>query len=298
MTLPKYNKIMLPLLKLHSDQKDHSTEESYNYIYDYFKLSENEVKEMLVSGKQTIINNRVGWAKTYLTKAGLLEKTDKAYSKITKRGLDILKEEPEEIDRAYLKRFPEFRKFIKRKEKNKPDSKTDESNTPIDKLEDSYNELRENLANELLSVVKNSTPEFFENLVIDLLLKMGYGGSRRDAAEALGKVGDEGVDGVIKEDKLGLDVIYIQAKKWEGSVGRPDIQKFVGALEGQKANKGIFITTSSFPSSAFEYVSKISKKVVLIDGEALVNYMIDNDIGVTSETAYQVKKIDSDYFVE
>ena len=298
MTIPKYDKIMLPLLKLHADQKNHSTEECYKYIYDFFKLSEKEINEMLLSGKQTIINNRVGWAKTYLSKAGLLEKPDKSYSKITEKGLGVLKEGPKEIDREYLKRFPEFEDFIRTKKKGKADPPPDGGTTPIDKLEDSYNELRETLANELLTIVKNASPEFFENLVIDLLLKMGYGGSRKDAAEALGKVGDEGVDGVIKEDKLGLDVIYIQAKKWEGSVGRPDIQKFVGALEGQKANKGIFITTSSFPPSAIEYVSKINTKVVLIDGETLVNYMIDNDIGVTMETSYEVKKIDTDYFVE
>jgi restriction system protein len=298
MTIPKYDKIMLPLLKLHSDQKNHSTEESYNYVYEFFKLSEKEINEMLFSGKQTIINNRVGWAKTYLTKAGLLEKTDKAQSKITKIGLEVLEEKPKEINREYLKRFPGFKDFIKSRKKDKSEVIPDESTTPIDKLEDSYNELRNNLANELLATVKNSSPEFFENLVIDLLLKMGYGGSRKDAAEALGKVGDEGVDGLIKEDKLGLDVIYIQAKKWDGPVGRPDIQRFVGALEGQKANKGILITTSGFPPSAVEYISKISTKVVLIDGEALVNYMIDNDIGVTLESSYEVKKIDTDYFVE
>lgn len=298
MPIPKYNKIMLPLLELYADKKNHSTEELYNHIYHFFKLPDEEVNELLASGRQTIINNRVGWAKTYLTKACLLKKTAKALSVITERGLQVLKENPDEISREYLKKFPEFKDFIKSK-KDKIEPPPDGGTTPIDKIEDSYSELRENLANELLDIVKKSSPEFFENLVIDLLLKMGYGGSRIDAAKALGKVGDEGVDGVIKEDKLGLDQIYIQAKRWtSNSVGRPDIQKFVGALEGQKANKGIFITTSSFPPSVTEYVSKINLKVVLIDGETLVNYMIENDIGATLESSYSLKKIDTDYFDE
>jgi len=297
MTIPKYNEIMLPLLKLHADKKSHSTQESYNYIYDYFKLSENEKKEMLLSGKQTLINNRVGWAKTYLTKASLLEKTDKAYSRITNKGLDVLEESPKEINRQYLlKKSPELKNFLKQVKKDKIKVKPDTKTTPIEDLENSYRVIRENLANDLLNIVKKSSPEFFENLVIDLLLKMGYGGSRKDAAEALGKIGDEGVDGIIKEDKLGLDTIYIQAKKWEGPVPRPEIQKFVGALEGQKAKKGIFITTSYFSKPALDYKTKINTKIVMIDGEALVDYMIDNDIGVSLETSYKIKKIDSDYF--
>lgn len=297
--IPKYNEIMLPLLKLHIDKKNHSIQESYDYIYNFFKLTEKEKKELLLSGKQTVINNRVGWAKTYLTKAGLLEKTDKSFSRITNSGLDILKEELKEINRKYLlEKFPEFRNFLKSEKKDKDYIKSDEDTTPIEKLENSYNEIRESLANELINVVKKSSPEFFENLVIDLLLKMGYGGSKRDAAEALGKSGDEGIDGIIKEDKLGLDVIYIQAKKWEGVVSRPEIQKFVGALDGQKARKGIFITTSNFSQQALDYASKVNVKIVLIDGETLVNYLIYNDIGVSLETSYEIKKIDTDYFNE
>lgn len=298
MSIPDFQKIMLPLLKFATDNKEHSTQSAYDYISKYFSLNESEKRELLPSGTQTTIENRVGWAKAYLTKAGLLEKTRRSYFKISDAGLKVLLENPKEINIHYLEKFPEFVEFRKfKKEDATPDTKEDL--TPRENLEKSFLTIKKNLSIELLKIVKELSPKFFENLVIDLLLKMGYGGSRKDAAEAIGSIGDEGIDGIIKEDKLGLEIIYIQAKKWSsGTVSRPDIQKFVGALEGKRAKKGIFITTSNYSDGAKAYVKNIGTKVVLIDGEQLSNYMVDYEIGVSKEITYDIKKIDTDYFTE
>jgi len=298
MSIPDFQKIMLPLLKFATDNKEHSTQSAYDYISKYFSLNESEKKELLPSGTQATIENRVGWAKAYLTKAGLLEKTRRSYFKISDAGLKVLLENPKEINIHYLEKFPEFVEFRKfKKEDATPDTKEDL--TPRENLEKSFLTIKKNLSIELLKIVKELSPKFFENLVIDLLLKMGYGGSRKDAAEAIGSIGDEGIDGIIKEDKLGLEIIYIQAKKWSsGTVSRPDIQKFVGALEGKRAKKGIFITTSNYSDGAKAYVKNIGTKVVLIDGEQLSNYMVDYEIGVSKEITYDIKKIDTDYFTE
>lgn len=298
MSIPDFQKIMLPLLKFATDNKEHSTQSAYDYISKYFSLNESEKKELLPSGTQSTIENRVGWAKAYLTKAGLLEKTRRSYFKISDAGLKVLLENPKEINIHYLEKFPEFVEFRKfKKEDATPDTKEDL--TPRENLEKSFLTIKKNLSIELLKIVKELSPKFFENLVIDLLLKMGYGGSRKDAAEAIGSIGDEGIDGIIKEDKLGLEIIYIQAKKWSsGTVSRPDIQKFVGALEGKRAKKGIFITTSNYSDGAKAYVKNIGTKVVLIDGEQLSNYMVDYEIGVSKEITYDIKKIDTDYFTE
>ena len=296
MTIPDYQTIMLPLLTLLSDGREHSLSEAVDYVAGKFNLSKEERTELLPSGQQPVIHNRVGWAKTYMKKANLIETTKRGYFKITKRGAIVLKEKPTEIDVHYLSRFPEFVEFRSIK-KEKADIEISVNNTPHESLESSYEIIRNELVQGLLSSIKDSTPDFFEKLVIDLLLKMGYGGSRKDAGEAIGKIGDEGIDGIIKEDKLGLDVIYVQAKKWEGVVGRPEIHKFVGALEGKRAKKGIFITSSAFTKEANEYVSQISTKVILIDGNALANYMIDNDVGVSEVAIYKIKRIDTDYFL-
>ena len=203
-------------------------------------------------------------------------------------------------DKRFLEQFPEYVAFKKRKSKPQesiPDKDAnDEQRTPEEVLEDAYQEIRDGLAQDLLANVMQCSPSFFERLVVELLVKMGYGGSRKDAARAVGQTGDEGIDGIIDEDRLGLDTIYIQAKRWENSVGRPEIQKFVGALMGKRARKGIFITTSRFSSEAMAYVSNIDFKVVLIDGQRLAEFMIDNDVGVAGSTVYQLKKLDSDYF--
>jgi len=298
MAIPNYQKIMLPLLKFAGDKNEHSTQESMNHITEIFNLSDEEMKELLPSGQQKIINNRVGWARTYLKKAGLLESTRRSYYIITEKGLEVLRENPVEIDVKYLERFPEFIEFrnIKKEGKDSP-IQEDQQQTPHELLELYYQNINEELSQEILKTLKETHPTFFEKLVVELLLKMGYGGSRKDAGKAIGKSNDEGIDGIIKEDKLGLDTVYIQAKRWQGSVGRPEIQKFVGALHGKGAKKGIFITTSNFSKEASGYASNMyDPKVVLIDGIQLTNLMIDNDIGVSKVTSYEIKKVDSDYF--
>jgi restriction system protein len=302
MSIPDFQSIMLPLLKLTGDGEEHSTREFTDKLAAHFSLSEEELKELLPSGKQTLFYNRAGWARTYLSKSGLLEMSRRSYYRITERGKQVLKSNPTQINMKYLEQFPEFVEF-REKESNRrrPQKITGEMiepevKTPEELLDDAYQEIRDNLAHELLSLVKNSSPAFFERLVVELLVKMGYGGSRREAARAIGQTGDEGIDGIIDEDRLGLDAVYIQAKKWDTVVGRPEIQKFVGALMGKRARKGIFITTSSFTADAINYVSNIDSKVVLIDGKRLAEFMIDYDVGVTGVTSYQLKRIDTDYF--
>lgn len=300
MAIPDYESIMLPILKLANDGKEHRTREATEFISKHFNLSEKEEKKLLPSGNIRVIVNRVGWAATYLKKCQLLESTKRGHFKITKRGIDVLNQNPTKIDNKLLQQFPEFHEFKTRKKKTKKKSRKNidviELFTPQESLGAAYEELNQNLAQELLKRVKDSSPVFFEILVIDLLVKMGYGGSIKDAGQAIGRTGDEGIDGMIKEDKLGLDAIYIQAKKWENTVGRPEVQKFAGALQGQRAKKGIFITTSAFSKEAQQYASKIENKIVLIDGDTLTQLMIDHNVGVSTTTSYDVKKIDIDYF--
>lgn len=300
MAIPKYETIMLPFLRYLKDKREHSLSEVKEYMYKFFNLTEEEKRKLLPSGRQAIIDNRIGWARTYLSKSNLLEATKRGFFRITDRGLNVLNENPSEINVEYLRRFPEFVQFrtVRRKRKIEPQTKIIDSLDPIEILENSYQKVKSELANELLTQIKRSSPKFFENVVVDLLVKMGYGGSRKDAGEAIGQTGDEGIDGIIKEDKLGLDVVYIQAKRWEATVGRPEVQKFVGALQGRKANKGVFITTSSFSDSAREYVKTIPTKVVLIDGEQLSELMVEHDIGVSQTATYEIKKIDYDFFSE
>jgi restriction system protein len=300
MPIPDYQSIMLPLLKYASDKKEHSIRETIEYLSNLFKLTEQERKELLPSGQQYVFDNRVGWARTYLKKAGLLESTKRSFFKITDLGLDVLKKNPQEINVKFLEQFPQFIEFRNlRREKGEEQQKEEElEQTPQELLEYSYQKIKRELAQELLSLVKQSSPRFFEKLVIDLLIRMGYGGSLKDAGKAIGQSGDGGIDGIIKEDKLGLDVIYIQAKRWDNVVGSKEIRNFVGSLAGQHANKGVFIATSSFTKDALDYVKTIHHKVILIDGEMLTQLMIENDIGVTKISSYDIKKIDSDYFEE
>ena len=293
---------MLPLLKFAGDNQEHTIRETIDHIADTFKLTEQDRKEVLPSGSQYIIDNRVGWARTYLKKAGLLESPKRSYFKITSLGIDVLKKNPAEINIKFLEQFPlfiEFRNTKKEKDENEEhEVETGSTQTPQELLEYGYQKIRKDLSQELLGFVKQSSPRFFEKLVVELLLSMGYGGSRKDAGQAIGQSGDGGIDGIIKEDKLGLDVIYIQAKRWENVVGSKEIRNFVGSLVGQKANKGVFITTSGFTKDALEYVKTITHKVILIDGEMLTQLMIENNIGVSKVISYDIKKIDSDYFVE
>ncbi|MFA4926529.1 MAG: restriction endonuclease, partial [Candidatus Aminicenantales bacterium] len=267
-----------------------------------FNLTDEDRKTLLPSGQQYTFDSRVGWAKTYLKKAGLIDSPVRGYFKITDRGRQVLKDSPPKITVNYLRQFKEFEEWRSAPKIDKGEQQgkepTKENLTPEELIESAYKELREDLASELLKKVKSCSPSFFERLVVDLLLAMGYGGSRKDAGMAIGRSGDEGIDGIIKGDKLGLDVVYIQAKRWENPVSRPEIQKFAGALMGKKAKKGIFITTSGFSKDAKEYADKIESKIVLIDGETLAQLMIDHDIGVSNYMTYTLKKIDNDYFAE
>lgn len=303
--IPDYQTLMLPLLKLLSDGKEHKYRDVIEKLASEFKLSEEEKRIFLASGKQAIFDNRVGWAKAYLKKACLLDSPKRATFVITERGKQTLAENLTSIDNKYLRQFPEFLEFqnFSRSDvefENDIIDVNENENTPEENIEQSFQKIRKSLASDLLSKILDLSPAFFEKLVVELLVKMGYGGSITDAGKALGKSGDEGIDGIIKEDKLGLDTIYIQAKRWKNGnvVGRPEIQKFVGALAGQGAKKGIFITTSSFTKDALDYTPKNETKIVLIDGSLLAQLMIDNNLGCTTQQIYELKKLDSDYFAE
>ncbi|MFN4294441.1 MAG: winged helix-turn-helix domain-containing protein [Thermoflexales bacterium] len=301
MTIPDYQSIMLPLLKFAGDGKEHSLRETIEALADRFNLTEEERSELLPSGQQAIFDNRVGWARTYLKKAGMLETTRRGYYRLTERGEQILRQNPSEINTAFLRQFPEFAEFQRTtriRSDEAEDERSNETQTPEEAIETAYQKLRQELATEILQMIKGRSPAFFERLVIDLLVKMGYGGTRKDAGEAIGRSGDGGIDGIIKEDRLGLDIVYVQAKRWDSVVGRPEIQKFAGALQGQRARKGIFITTSTFSLDALDYVARIDSKIVLIDGNMLAQLMIDHNVGVASVASYELKRIDSDYFTE
>ena len=299
MAIPDFQSIMLPLLKIAGDGRVRTSAEQRKQLGDQFGLSEEERAELLPSGKQPIFSNRVAWASLHLHKAELLKRPERGHYQITERGRKILENPPARITVKYLQGFPEFSRFrAATKPKRVRENAKPDFETPEEALETAYQQLRAALAQELLSQVKECSSQFFERLVVELLVKMGYGGSRSDAGKALGRTGDEGIDGMIKEDRLGLDVIYLQAKKWEGTVSRPEIQKFVGALQGKHARKGVFITTGNFSDSAREYSKQIDSKVVLIDGEQLAELMIDFNLGVGSSQAYEVKNIDMDYFTE
>ena len=307
MAVPDYQSVMLPLLRFAGRKNDEtSTGEAVEVLAKEFGLTDEDLKEMLPSGIQSTFVNRVGWASTYMKKAGLLEATRRGYYRITPRGQELLKKQPKAINVKLLKEYPEFLEFQQLKGTRSGDRESSSRATldvtiatPSEALETAYENLRDELADELLARLKKSSPSFFERVVVELLVKMGYGGSRADAGKAIGKTGDGGIDGIIKEDKLGLDVVYIQAKRWENNpVGRPDVMQFAGALQAQKANKGIFITTSRFTDDARSYVSQIGSKIVLIDGEQLTSLMIEHDVGVSTVSMYPVKKIDTDYFDE
>jgi len=301
MTVPDFQTIMLPLLKVSGDEKEHTITSASDFLAaNIFHLSEEEKKELLPSGIQSRFKNRVGWARTYLAKAGLLKVTGRGKFCITDAGKKILVENPGAINIDYLSRFPSFQEFknFSKPEKDEKAPVQSHLQTPEESLEYNYNSLRHQLVDDLLEHVKKCEPSFFEQLVVDLLVAMGYGGSLKDAGEAVGQSGDGGIDGIIKEDKLGLDVVFIQAKRWEAVVGRPVVQAFAGSLEGHRAKKGVLITTSQFSKDAKEYVTKIEKKIVLIDGEQLAQLMIDHNIGVTEVSTYTVKKLDLDYFEE
>jgi restriction system protein len=307
MPIPDYQTLMLPVLSIVGDGQEHRFRDVVEQLATEFQLTDEERNTLLPSGTAPIFDNRVGWARTYLKQAGVVESHKRGYFNITERGALLLARNPLRIDNSTLEHFPEFVAFRQKKsgemqagETSSPKDSRQSTDlarsTPEELFAQAYQKLRNNLEAELLDQVKASTPGFFERLVIDLLVAMGYGGSRQDAGRVIGRSGDGGIDGTIKEDKLGLDVIYVQAKRWEGTVGRPEIQKFAGALQGKRANKGVFITTSNFSREAEDYASIISSKIILISGEQLVKLMADHNVGVSPISSYEIKKVDSDYF--
>jgi restriction system protein len=303
MPIPNYQALLFPVLRLAAQGGEHKFSTTVESLADEFALSVSERTELLASGAQTVFSSRVGWARTYLKQAGLLDSPRRGYFAISQRGLDFFNRHPADISMQSLQQFSEFKAFTKRKRAKKiepntsvfaPDFMAEE--TPEDILAAAHQLLMRNLQQEVLSTVKEMPPTFFENLVIDLLVKMGYGGNRQDAGRAIGKSGDGGIDGFIKQDRLGLDIIYLQAKRWETPVGRPELQKFAGALQGQKARKGVFITTSQFTREAKEYAQHLETKLILIDGQQLAELMVEYNIGVVANGCYEVKKLDLDYF--
>lgn len=307
MAVPDYQSIMLPLLEFAAKEgREISTGEAIEALSAWFGLTDDDLKEMLPSGAQGTFANRVGWAATYLKQAGVLEPTRRGFFRISRRGEELLKKKPVRVDVNLLKSYPEFLEFQQRRSIRAGERKgaaaicSDKGTaTPSEVLEGAYENLRDGLAAELLVKLKKATPSFFERIVVELLVKMGYGGSRIDAGKAIGRSGDGGIDGIIKEDRLGLDTVYVQAKRWDNNpVGRPDVMQFAGALQAQKAGKGIFITTSRFTDDARTYVTQIGSKIVLVDGAQLSQLMIEHDVGVSTVVQYPVKKIDGDYFDE
>ena len=307
--IPDYQTLMLPLLKFISDGQIHNTQDAVIQLSKEFKLTDEELEEWLPSKKQKTFHNRVHWAKAHLKMSGAIENISKGNFKITDKGKFVLEQKSPVINVKYLMTlFPDYQEKIngfrykKKDDRVSPifenDKEEELTETPEELIESGYQKIRKSLESELISKLKSTHPSFFEKIVVELLVKMGYGGSIQDAGKAIGKTGDEGIDGIIKEDKLGLDVIYIQAKRWEGVIGRPEVQKFVGALAGQRAKKGVFITTSYFTKEAIDYARQMDTKIVLIDGEKLSQYMIDYNLGVSVQNVYEIKKIDSDYFEE
>lgn len=297
MPVPDFQSIMLPMLKLLRDGVPHNLSDIVNLLAQEFSLGEAELSELLPSGKQPKFRNRVGWARTYLKKAGLLEQPARGVMKITERGQEVLENNPERIGVAFLQQFPEFVEFrtINRDNGEVETEEAEEGDTPDELIEKGYNLIRADLGQELLDNLRSNTPAFFEKVVLDLLSAMGYG-----EGEVLGRTGDGGVDGVISQDKLGLDRIVFQAKRYnEGnSVGAGMIRDFIGALDTKRVNKGVFITTSRFSSDAEQIIGQSQKSIVLIGGNKLVQLMIDYNLGVTPNKEYIIKDIDSDYFSE
>lgn len=309
MPIPTHEEAMLPVLKALADGEPEQRGTLTQAVADYFGLTVEERTKMLPIKKQPVIRSRTGWALSYMKQAGLVTGVRRGWYQITPAGKAVVSEGLTQIDNEYLERFEGFRNFKARSRTNS-DSDAEEqtpataspkaqpSEPPDEALENAYTSLRQAVEEELSDTIKRVSPAFFEEIVIDVLVRMGYGGNRIEAARAIGRSGDDGIDGVIDEDRLGLDSIYVQAKRWEASVGRPEIQKFAGALQGQRATKGIFITTSTFTREAEDYAQRIGTRIVLIDGRRLATLMFEHDVGVSPKRSYVVKELDGDYFEE
>jgi len=297
MPIPDYQSLMLPILRLAGDRKEHSVAEFRQRIAPEFNLSEHELAERLASDSQTVFANRIGWAVQYLKAAAVLKAVRRGVYQITDRGLALLKEKPTEINARTLRQFPEFLEFHEKGTEavvTPPSPEVKE--TPEESLEHSYQALREALATELLETIKSGTPAAFEKIVVDLLVAMGYGGSVEDAGKVVGKSGDGGIDGIMKQDKLGLDFLYVQAKRWKDLVGSPEVMRFSGSLTKKHANRGVFIRTSFFSKDALEYIEETPQRIILIDGRRLASLMIEHNVGVAPAKTYTLKQLDQNYF--
>jgi restriction system protein len=306
MSIPDYQTLMLPALRTLSDGLERSPREVISTLANEYALTDQERKQMLPSGRVQVLNNRVSWAVTYLLHAGLVAKPRRGIWQITEEGARLLTENPPRIDNRFLARYPAF---VQWRGKSPPTSVAgvqedpvevalEARETPEEILERTLRAIQRQVAGELLDQIMAASSQFFERLVVQLLVAMGYGGSYAEAAKVTRATGDGGIDGIINEDRLGLDVIYLQAKRWEANVGRPEIQKFAGSLEGERARKGVFITTSSFSPDAREYVNRIDKRIILIDGTRLADLMIEHGVGVTTDRQYAIPKLDIDFFDE
>jgi restriction system protein len=298
-SIPGFPTLMLPLLRLLGDEKEWPNVALRRELANQFGLSEDEQQQVFGKHPTPRFTNRVAWAIVHLKRAGLIQSPTEESLRITPNGLDLLSRQPERITFAILKGYTDYTKGRSALSDSAPaDAGDEQPTTPEEALEASYQSIRDKLADELLSRVRNASARRFEEIVLELLVAMGYGGSVADAAQAVGGPRDGGIDGLIKEDKLGLDVICVQAKRWKETVGRPIVQAFAGSMEAVKARKGVLITTSAFSPDAKEYVSRIDRKIVLVDGPTLAGLMIDHDVGVTTSRQYVVKKIDSDYLLD
>lgn len=302
MSVPDYQTLMRPVLEVLVDGGERAAPAIRTMVAERLRLSESDLRDLVPSGQKPLFHDRVSWAISYLKQAGLLERPRRGVYRLSSRGVDVLRTHSGRIDNEVLNQFDEFREFLRRSGaggKKRPSSKPSRSDTitPEENLENAYSGVRSAIEAELLQQVKSASPLFFERLVVELLVAMGYGGSLKDAGQAIGRTGDGGIDGIIKEDRLGLDVIHVQAKRWDGrTVGRPEVQAFAGSLDGVRAKKGILITTSTFSRDAFDYVDRIDKRIILIDGDRLVSLMYDFSVGVTLTATYAVKKVDADFF--
>ena len=305
MPIPDYQTLLYPIMKIVQDGELHSTQEIEREIIKSFHLSEEETTRLLPSGTQRVTMNRIGWSKTYLKMAGLIEFPKRGFLKITRSGEELIKSGISNIDRNILSQYPEFVNFL-HKSKNETESGELEKGieiseyiqTPEELIASNVKRLNDRLSSEIMESISKCTPQFFERLVVDLLLKMGYGGSFQEAGKVIGKSGDGGLDGEINEDKLGLNKVYIQAKRWQKDIGTPEIRNFVGALAGAKTKKGVFITTSRFLPSVYQYLKNTEYNIVLIDGDKLTELMIDYSLGLSVAAEYRIMKIDSDYYEE
>lgn len=304
MPIPTYTTLMLPLLQIMRDGHERRLGDIMPDLAEWIGLSAEERAELTPNGKQTRLLHRAHHAKTMLKHAGLIENCHYGTFRITADGRRVLDENPLHINRAYLMQFPQFAEYAARTKSDRiadaePTEYYESEQTPRELIHILYTGLQKELADELLDAVLASSPDFFERLVIDLLLAMGYGGSRKNAGKRLGKTGDGGLDGVIQEDKLGLDMIYLQAKRWarNSTVGRPVIQAFVGSLIGAGASRGVLLTTGRFSQEAIEYAERMQQHaIILIDGAQLASLMIEHNVGVATETTYVLKRLDTEYF--